>query len=112
MIRMLIIGYCLGLRSDRRLCDEAYLNLAYRWFCRFGLEGAGADHSTFFQEPPWPIRESDLLRGLFQTTVTRERAFFAQEPAPQHAHIIDAMIELRHRKTVDGILTETDHGKT
>ncbi len=33
MIRMLIIGYCLGIRSERRLCDEVHLNLAYRWFC-------------------------------------------------------------------------------
>jgi transposase len=47
MIRMLIIGYCMGIRSERRLCDEVHLNLAYRWFCRLGLEGAAPDHSTF-----------------------------------------------------------------
>lgn len=47
MIRMLIIGYCMGIRSERRLCDEVHLNLAYRWFCRLGLEGAVPDHSTF-----------------------------------------------------------------
>jgi Transposase domain (DUF772) len=40
MIRMLLVGYCYGLRSERRLCDETHLNLAYRWFCRLGLEGA------------------------------------------------------------------------
>lgn len=40
MIRMLIIGYCMGIRSERRLCEEVHLNLAYRWFCRLGLEGA------------------------------------------------------------------------
>jgi hypothetical protein len=34
MIRMLIIGYCFGIRSERRLCEEVHLNLAYRWFCR------------------------------------------------------------------------------
>jgi transposase len=39
MIRMLLIGYCLGIRSERRLCEEVHLNLAYRWFCRLGLEG-------------------------------------------------------------------------
>jgi hypothetical protein len=32
MIRMLIVGYCFGIRSERRLCDEVHLNLAYRWF--------------------------------------------------------------------------------
>lgn len=47
MIRMLLIGYAFGIRSERRLCDEVHLNLAYRWFCRLGLEGAVPDHSTF-----------------------------------------------------------------
>jgi transposase len=42
MIRMLIIGYCMGIRSERRLCEEVHLNLAYRWFCRLGLDGKGA----------------------------------------------------------------------
>lgn len=45
MIRMLIVGYCFAIRSERRLCEEAHLNLAYRWFCRLGLEGAVPDHS-------------------------------------------------------------------
>ena len=39
MIRMLVVGYCMGIRSERRLCEEVHLNLAYRWFCRLGLEG-------------------------------------------------------------------------
>lgn len=39
MIRMLIVGYCFGIRSERRLCEEVHLNLAYRWFCRLGLDG-------------------------------------------------------------------------
>src|SRR6476646_10077509 len=47
LIRMLIVGYCLGIRSERRLCAEVHLNLAYRWFCRLGLDGAVPDHSTF-----------------------------------------------------------------
>jgi transposase len=47
MIRMLIIGYCFGIRSERRLRDEVHLNLAYRWFCRLGLDGPVLDHSTF-----------------------------------------------------------------
>jgi len=46
MIRMLIVGYCFGIRSERRLCEEVHLNLAYRWFCRLGLDGAVPDHST------------------------------------------------------------------
>jgi hypothetical protein len=47
LIRMLIIGYSMGIRSERRLCEEVHLNLAYRWFCRLGLEGDVPDHSTF-----------------------------------------------------------------
>ena len=47
MIRMLIVGYCFGIRSERRLCEEVHLNLAYRWFCRLGLEDAVPEHSTF-----------------------------------------------------------------
>ena len=46
-IRMLIIGYCFGIRSERRLCEEVHLNLAYRWFCRLGLDGEVPDYSTF-----------------------------------------------------------------
>jgi Transposase domain (DUF772) len=45
--------------SERRLCEAVHLNLAYRWFCRLGLEGKVADHATFFEEPPWSLRESD-----------------------------------------------------
>lgn len=71
MIRMLIIGYCMGIRSERRLCDEVHLNLAYRWFCRLGLEGAVPDHSTFSKNRHGRFRDSDLLRALFETTVER-----------------------------------------
>ena len=46
MIRMLLVGYCFGIRSERRLCEEVHLNLAYRWFCGLGLEGDAPDHST------------------------------------------------------------------
>ena len=71
MIRMLIIGYCMGIRSERRLCDEVHLNLAYRWFCRIGLDGAVPDHSTFSKNRHGRFRDSDLLRELFETTVAR-----------------------------------------
>ena len=62
MIRMLIVGYCLGIRSERRLCEEVHLNLAYRWFCRLGLDGDVPDHSTFSKNRHGRFRESDLLR--------------------------------------------------
>jgi transposase len=71
MIRMLIVGYCFGIRSERRLCGEVHLNLAYRWFCRLGLEGQVPDHSTFSKNRHGRFRESDLLRRVFETVVRR-----------------------------------------
>ena len=71
MIRMLIVGYGFGIRSERRLCEEVHLNLAYRWFCRLGLDGDVPDHSTFSKNRHGRFRESDLLRKLFETVVAR-----------------------------------------
>ena len=71
MIRMLIVGYCFGIRSDRRLCEEAHLNLAYRWFCRLGLDGDVPDHSTFSKNRHGRFRDSDLLRRVFETVLRR-----------------------------------------
>ena len=71
MIRMLIVGYCFGIRSERRLCEEVHLNLAYRWFCRLGLEGDVPDHSTFSKNRHGRFRESDLLRRVFETVLRR-----------------------------------------
>src|SRR5437588_909783 len=71
MIRMLIIGYTHGIRSERRLCEEVHLNLAYRWFCRLGLDGKVPDHSTFSRNRHGRFRQSDILRGLFETVVER-----------------------------------------
>src|SRR5260221_9716736 len=51
LIRMLIVGYCFGIRSERRLCEEVHLNLAYRWFCRLGLDGAVAGPLDLLEEP-------------------------------------------------------------
>jgi transposase len=71
MIRMLIVGYCFGIRSERRLCEEVHLNLAYRWFCRLGLEGDVPDHSTFSKNRHGRFRESDLFRRVFETVLRR-----------------------------------------
>src|SRR5215469_17774023 len=71
MIRMLIVGYCFGIRSERRLCDEVHLNLAYRWFCRLGLEDAIPDHSTFSKNRHGRFRDSDTLRYVFEKVLER-----------------------------------------
>jgi len=71
MIRMLIIGYCFGIRSERRLCQEVHLNLAYRWFCRLGLEDRIPDHSTFSKNRHGRFRDSDTFRHVFESVLTR-----------------------------------------
>ena len=71
MIRMLIVGYCFGIRSERRLCEEVHLNLAYRWFCRLGLEDPVPDHSTFSKNRHGRFRDSDTLRFVFEQVLER-----------------------------------------
>ena len=71
MIRMLLIGYCFGIRSERRLCEEVHLNLAYRWFCRLGLEDGVPDHSTFSKNRHGRFRESGAFRHVFESVVRR-----------------------------------------
>jgi transposase len=71
MIRMLLIGYCMGIRSERQLCEEVHVNLAYRWFCRLDLADAVPDHSTFSKNRHGRFRESDLFRHLFEEVLAR-----------------------------------------
>src|SRR5690348_247924 len=69
MLRMLIVGYCYGLRSERRLCEEVELHLAYRWFCRLDLEDKVPDHSTFSVNRHGRFRDGDIFRQLFEAVV-------------------------------------------
>lgn len=71
MIRLLVVGYCYGIRSERRLCEEAHLNLAYRWFCRLSLEDEVPDHSTFSKNRHGRFRDSSLFRWLFNEVLHR-----------------------------------------
>jgi transposase len=69
MIRMLIVGYCYGIRFERRLCEEVELHLAYRWFCRLDLDDNIPDHSTFSVNRHGRFRDSDILRHVFEAVV-------------------------------------------
>ncbi len=71
MIRMLLVGYCFGIRSERRLCDEVHLILAYRWFCRLGLEDRVPDHTTFSLNRHGRFRDSGAFRLVFESIVRR-----------------------------------------
>jgi len=69
MVRMLLVGYCYSIRSERRLCQEVKVNLAYRWFCGLGLEDKVPHHSTFSVNRHGRFRESDILRKVFEEVV-------------------------------------------
>jgi hypothetical protein len=66
---MLLVGYCYGIRSELRLCEEVHLDLAYRWFCRLDLNDRVPDHSTFSKNRHVRFRDSALLHHLSETTV-------------------------------------------
>jgi transposase len=71
MIKMLIVGYVFGIRSERRLCSEIQVNLAYRWFCQLGIEDSIPDHSVFCRARHDRFRESDALRHVFEGVVAK-----------------------------------------
>src|SRR6201987_2332362 len=71
MIRMLIVGYVFAIRSERRLCSEVQVNLAYRWFCKLGIEDDIPDHSVFSRARHERFRQSDALRGVFEDVVAK-----------------------------------------
>src|ERR1700752_4856714 len=69
MIRMLLVGYVFALRSERRLCSEVQVNVAYRWFCKLSVEDQIPDHSVFSRARHERFRESDALRRVFEGVV-------------------------------------------
>jgi transposase len=69
MIRMLIVGYCYGIRAERKLCEEVTMHLAYRWFCKMDIEDRVPHHSTFSVNRLGRFRESDILRHIFERVV-------------------------------------------
>jgi transposase len=71
MIRLLIVGYVFAIRSERRICAEMQVNLAYRWFCKLGIEDSIPDHSVFCRARHERFRESDALRRVFESVVAK-----------------------------------------
>src|SRR5262247_3760202 len=69
MIRMLIVGYVFAIRSERVLCREVQLNLAYRWFCGLGIEDKVPDHSVFSRARNERFCDSDIFRRVFERVV-------------------------------------------
>src|SRR5499426_1793106 len=69
MIRMLLIGYVFAIRSERLLCREVKVNMAYRWFCGLSIEDKIPDHSAFSRARNERFRESDIFRRVFERVV-------------------------------------------
>ena len=74
LVRMMLIGYLYGLTSERRLCQEVQLNLAYRWFCGLGLEDKIPDHSTFSKNRHGRFAGTNLFREMFYEVVRQAQS--------------------------------------
>lgn len=108
---LLIVGYSTGIRSERRLCEEVHLNLAYRWFCRLGLDGKVPDHSSFSKNRHGRFRQSDILRHLFETVVER---CLAQGLVGAEGFAVDASLiaaDANKQRSVPGAQWDADAAK-
>jgi transposase len=105
MIRMLLVGYCFGIRFERRLCEEVDLHLAYRWFCRLDLDDKIPDHSTFSVNRHGRFRDSDILRHVFEAVVRAcmDAGLVKGEGFAVDASVMEADASRYHGKSPDEI---------
>ena len=105
MIRMLIVGYCYGIRFERRLCEEVKLHLGYRWFCRLELDDKVPDHSTFSVNRHGRFRDSDIFRQVFEAVVRAcmDAGLVKGEGFAVDASVIEADASRYHGKAPDEI---------
>jgi transposase len=105
MIRMLIVGYCYGIRFERKLCQEVKLHLGYRWFCRLELDGKVPDHSTFSVNRHGRFRDSDIFRWVFEAVIRAcmDAGLVKGEGFAVDASVIEADASRYHGKAPDEI---------
>ena len=105
MLRMLIVGYCYGIRFERRLCQEVELHLAYRWFCRLDLDDTVPDHSTFSVNRHGRFRDSDIFRHVFEAVVRAcmDAGLVKGEGFAVDASVMEADASRYHGKAPDEI---------
>ena len=109
MIRMLIIGYVFALRSERLLCREVKVNLAYRWFCGLGLEDKIPDHSAFSRARNERFRDSDIFRRVFERVV---EAFIAAGLVGGQGFAVDASLivaDANKQRSIPGSEWKKEH---
>jgi transposase len=106
MMRMLIVGYCYGLRSERKLTQEVELHLAYRWFCRLDLDDKVPHHSTFSENRLHRFRESDVFRHIFERIVAAcmSAGLVKGEGFAVDASVMEANASRYHGKAPDEIV--------
>src|SRR3981081_1476644 len=106
MIRMLLVGYCYGIRHERRLCQEVALHLAYRWFCKLDLDDKVPHHSTFSVNRLGRFRESEILRHIFERVVAHCMAagLVKGEGFAVDASVMEANASRYHGKAPDEIV--------
>jgi len=99
MIRMLLVGYLGGIRSERKLCAGMHLNLAHRWFCRLGVDDVVPNHSTFSKNRHRRFRDGDVFRAVFEQVVRRcvEASLVPGENAAVDGSQVDADAS-RHKR--------------
>jgi len=107
MIRMLIVGYVFAIRSERQLCSEVQVNLAYRWFCKLGVENDIPDHSVFSRARHERFRESDALRKVFEGVVAKciAAGLVGGEALSVDASLIKADVDKKKRMSGDQPIT-------
>jgi transposase len=105
MIRMLIVGYCYGIRFERKLCQEVKLHLGYRWFCRLELDDKVPDHSTFSVNRHGRFRDSDIFRWVFEAVIRAcmNAGLVKGEGFAVDASVIEADASRYHGKAPDEI---------
>jgi transposase len=103
MIRMLIVGYVFAIRSERQLCREVQVNLAYRWFCELGLEDSIPDHSAFSRARNERFRESGIFRRVFERVVASciEGGLVGGEGFAVDASLIEA--DANRQRSIPGV---------
>jgi transposase len=107
MIRMLIVGYVFAIRSERRICSEVQVNLAYRWFCKLGIEDKIPDHSVFCRARHERFHESDALRRVFEGVVAMciAAGLVGGEGFSIDASLIKADVDKKKRVPGDQLIT-------